>query len=319
MSFVNDLFLLNDKLIIVKKGDNVAKSNHKKNPFVSKKDHNRSNLTNITNIKNQEIRKKPTTTTITKKPVLKPNVSPSHLNNEQQIAPNKEKKLPLELVTVPVPVPVKAVEEVKKNEDNALAKPLIKYSKEELMSFKNKADSWVPPKVSPIEIIAEYLASFDMKEKKSRERPPRMMWVPKVKKEIKLVIVLDNEDDEEEEDEEEEEKEEEKKEEKEKVANEEKEEKESTNTSKEEVQDDDSAPNVYHESDDKRLQTRQKQIDIGKNTPEYINYTSLISKEQRKRGNPLTPNKYQVCSKRSWDGQVRKWRRMIHKYDPTNI
>jgi histone RNA hairpin-binding protein len=23
-----------------------------------------------------------------------------------------------------------------------------------------------------------------------------------------------------------------------------------------------------------------------------------------------------VCSKRSWDGQIRKWRRLLHEYDP---
>ena len=28
----------------------------------------------------------------------------------------------------------------------------------------------------------------------------------------------------------------------------------------------------------------------------------------------ITPPKDQVCSKRSWDGQIRKWRRYLHKY-----
>ena len=35
------------------------------------------------------------------------------------------------------------------------------------------------------------------------------------------------------------------------------------------------------------------------------------------KGIPKTPNKFQVCSKRSWDGQVRKWRRQLHLFDPT--
>lgn len=30
----------------------------------------------------------------------------------------------------------------------------------------------------------------------------------------------------------------------------------------------------------------------------------------------MTPDPFQVCSKRSWDGQIRKWRRLLHKYDP---
>ena len=33
----------------------------------------------------------------------------------------------------------------------------------------------------------------------------------------------------------------------------------------------------------------------------------------------MTPDPYQVCSKRSWDGQIRKWRRLLHKYDPQGL
>jgi len=73
---------------------------------------------------------------------------------------------------------------------------------------------------------------------------------------------------------------------------------------------------VYAEMNERRLETRQKQIDIGKNTPGYQNYLKLVPRSQRKRGNPQTPHKYQVCSKRSWDGQIRKWRRLLHKFDP---
>ena len=31
---------------------------------------------------------------------------------------------------------------------------------------------------------------------------------------------------------------------------------------------------------------------------------------------PRTPSATQQCSKRSWDGQVRKWRRLLHAWDP---
>lgn len=31
---------------------------------------------------------------------------------------------------------------------------------------------------------------------------------------------------------------------------------------------------------------------------------------------PHTPDKYANCSKRSFDGQLRKWRRQLHAYDP---
>jgi histone RNA hairpin-binding protein len=30
---------------------------------------------------------------------------------------------------------------------------------------------------------------------------------------------------------------------------------------------------------------------------------------------PKTPDKYQMCSKRSWDAQLRKWRKLLHQYD----
>ena len=74
---------------------------------------------------------------------------------------------------------------------------------------------------------------------------------------------------------------------------------------------------VERETCPKKLTSRQKQIDYGKNTTGYTLYTAQVSKNQRKRGDhPWTPNKFQICSKRSWDGQVRKWRRALHKFDP---
>jgi len=63
------------------------------------------------------------------------------------------------------------------------------------------------------------------------------------------------------------------------------------------------------------LESRQKQIDIGKNTLGYKNYSQLVKKEKRKYNDPQTPDKYQICSKRSWDGQIRVWRRMLHHFD----
>jgi len=73
---------------------------------------------------------------------------------------------------------------------------------------------------------------------------------------------------------------------------------------------------LLRESDPRRLEQRQKQIDYGKNTAGYQAYTTAIPKNKRKRDNPKTPNKFQSCSKRSWDGQIRKWRRSLHLYDP---
>ena len=74
---------------------------------------------------------------------------------------------------------------------------------------------------------------------------------------------------------------------------------------------------IERETCPKKLASRQKQIDYGKNTTGYEIYVSQVPRNQRKRGDhPWTPNKLQICSKRSWDGQVRKWRRALHKFDP---
>jgi len=70
------------------------------------------------------------------------------------------------------------------------------------------------------------------------------------------------------------------------------------------------------ESDPHRLKQRQKQIDYGYRTIGYIKYTLQVAKDQRLKEHPKTPRKSQTCSKRSWDGQVKKWRRELHKWDP---
>jgi hypothetical protein len=70
------------------------------------------------------------------------------------------------------------------------------------------------------------------------------------------------------------------------------------------------------ETDHHRVNQRQKQIDYGKNTFGYERYIELVSRDQRKKDDPQTPDVKQVCSKRRWDGKVRKWRRLLHQFDP---
>ena len=70
----------------------------------------------------------------------------------------------------------------------------------------------------------------------------------------------------------------------------------------------------------RRLEQRQKQLDIGKATAAYSTYLlhvplSARLESRRQAGHPLTPRKAQSCSKRAWDGQVRKWRRQLHEWD----
>jgi len=71
------------------------------------------------------------------------------------------------------------------------------------------------------------------------------------------------------------------------------------------------------EQDPRRLAARQKQIDIGMNTVGYLKFLESIPPSARTKVHPKIPDIYQVCSKRSWDGQVRKWRRQLHDFDPT--
>ncbi|GAM24362.1 hypothetical protein SAMD00019534_075370 [Acytostelium subglobosum LB1] len=79
-----------------------------------------------------------------------------------------------------------------------------------------------------------------------------------------------------------------------------------------------SATKPIKEMDPVRLAARQRQIEIGKNTVEYELYSNAIPKSLRRKDDPKTPNKNQQCSKRSFDGQIRKWRRALHRFDPNS-
>mmetsp|Transcript_12643 Transcript_12643/g.20250 ORF Transcript_12643/g.20250 Transcript_12643/m.20250 type:complete len:499 (-) Transcript_12643:81-1577(-) len=73
------------------------------------------------------------------------------------------------------------------------------------------------------------------------------------------------------------------------------------------------------ETNVRRLETRQKQIDIGKNTLAYDHYSKLVPKHRRLRSerqgwHPLTPQKLKICSKRAWVGLIKKWRRLLHAW-----
>lgn len=66
-------------------------------------------------------------------------------------------------------------------------------------------------------------------------------------------------------------------------------------------------------TDEAILARRQKDIDKGKDSAVYRRYVEAIPKAERIRGiHPRTPNKYQNVSRRSWDAQVRIWRRALH-------
>lgn len=81
---------------------------------------------------------------------------------------------------------------------------------------------------------------------------------------------------------------------------------------------------VELETDPHRLAQRQRQVDIGRTTVGYIKYCMLIPKaerdlKQRYGKHPVTPNIHPKCSKRAFDGIVRKWRNLLHAYDYVQV
>ena len=69
------------------------------------------------------------------------------------------------------------------------------------------------------------------------------------------------------------------------------------------------------EVDFHRITQRMRQIDIGKATPEYINYISLIPKAQRASHHPRTPNPREKMPNKWWKKKMNKWRKALHAFD----
>jgi len=63
------------------------------------------------------------------------------------------------------------------------------------------------------------------------------------------------------------------------------------------------------------IQFRERQVEVGKNTPSYRRYVATVPREQRTAAHPRTPPTRKPLSRRQFDGLVRQWRRMLHAYD----
>jgi hypothetical protein len=68
------------------------------------------------------------------------------------------------------------------------------------------------------------------------------------------------------------------------------------------------------ETDTEVLRKRQKRINFGKVTAEYQRYILELPRKQRQTFHPKTPNKYRKCSRRKFDGQIKKWRKLLHVF-----
>ena len=72
------------------------------------------------------------------------------------------------------------------------------------------------------------------------------------------------------------------------------------------------------ETNQHRLDQRQRQIDYGKNTIGYDNYCRVVPRHVRKTDAErylYTPNKHRKMGKKKFDHLIRTWRQFLHQYD----
>uniref|UniRef100_A0A0R3RIU6 SLBP_RNA_bind domain-containing protein n=1 Tax=Elaeophora elaphi TaxID=1147741 RepID=A0A0R3RIU6_9BILA len=66
--------------------------------------------------------------------------------------------------------------------------------------------------------------------------------------------------------------------------------------------------------DEATLLRRSKEIEKAKEKPVYSKYLAKVPRHARTKNMPKTPNKYIQYSRRSWDKQVRLWKRQLYEW-----
>jgi len=74
------------------------------------------------------------------------------------------------------------------------------------------------------------------------------------------------------------------------------------------------------ELDPHKISQRSKQLELGLKTESYKIFCLLVPEQQRTNifssdTLPVVPDANQFCSTRAWNGQIAKWRRLLHNYD----
>ncbi|OZC07042.1 hypothetical protein X798_05969 [Onchocerca flexuosa] len=75
-----------------------------------------------------------------------------------------------------------------------------------------------------------------------------------------------------------------------------------------------SEPKLGWCKDEVTLLRRSKEIEKAKEKPVYLKYLKKVPRHARTKDMPKTPNKYIQYSRRSWDKQVRLWKRRLYEW-----
>ncbi|SCN59836.1 conserved Plasmodium protein, unknown function [Plasmodium chabaudi chabaudi] len=73
-----------------------------------------------------------------------------------------------------------------------------------------------------------------------------------------------------------------------------------------------------HSVNNNRVNSRLKEIAVGKSTKEYKNYVKLVKYEDRMDDDPATPNAYENITNAKFQAKYNLWRKKLHKFDTTN-